>query len=216
MIKGVDMKRDIKKEAEEIIHMFPRINSETDPYKVLIETVLSQRTKDENTEKAFKSLFSRYKNVFEISKLNPEDLYDLIKPAGMYKQKSERIINISRILIEKYNGKVPDELEELIKLPGVGRKTANIVLYVSFGKEALAVDTHVHRISNRLGWVKTKTPEETEVQLKKIIPSELWGPLNGSMVNFGQKICKPISPKCMECFLKEVCPSKRVYKNKSR
>jgi endonuclease-3 len=148
--------------------------------------------------------------------LKPEDLYDLIKPAGMYKQKSERIINISKILIEKYNGKVPDELEELIKLPGVGRKTANIVLYVSFGKEALAVDTHVHRISNRLGWVKTKTPEETEVQLKKIIPSELWGPLNGSMVNFGQKICKPISPRCTECLLNEVCPSKRVYKNKSR
>ena len=210
------MKRDIKNEAEKIINMFPRSNSETDPFKVLIETVLSQRTKDENTEKAFKSLFSRYKNVFEISKLNPEDLYDLIKPAGMYKQKSERIINISKILIEKYNGKVPDELEELIKLPGVGRKTANIVLYVSFGKEALAVDTHVHRISNRLGWVKTKTPEETEVQLRKIIPSELWGPLNGSMVNFGQKICKPISPRCMECLLNEVCPSKRIYKNKSR
>ncbi len=210
------MKRDIKNEAEKIINIFPRINSETDPYKVLIETVLSQRTKDENTEKAFKSLFSHYKNIFEISKLKPQDLYNLIKPAGMYKQKSERIINISKILIEKYNGKVPDELEELIKLPGVGRKTANIVLYVSFGKEALAVDTHVHRISNRLGWVKTKTPEETEVQLRKIIPSELWGPLNGSMVNFGQKICKPISPRCMECLLNEVCPSKRVYKNKSR
>ncbi|MDN5345532.1 MAG: endonuclease [Petrotoga sp.] len=216
MIKGEEMKRDIKKEAEQIINMFPRSNSETDPFKVLIETVLSQRTKDENTEKASKSLFSHYKNVFEISKLNPQDLYDLIKPAGMYKQKSERIINISKILIEKYNGEVPDELEELIKLPGVGRKTANIVLYVSFGKEALAVDTHVHRISNRLGWVKTKTPEETEVQLRKIIPSELWGPLNGSMVNFGQKICKPISPKCMECLLNEVCPSKQVYKNKSR
>jgi len=210
------MKRDIKNEAEKIINMFPRSNSETDPFKVLIETVLSQRTKDENTEKAFKSLFSCYKNIFEISKLKPQDLYDLIKPAGMYKQKSERIINISKILIEKYNGKVPDELEELIKLPGVGRKTANIVLYVSFGKEALAVDTHVHRISNRLGWVKTKTPEETEVQLRKIIPSELWGPLNGSMVNFGQKICKPISPRCMECLLNEVCPSKRIYKNKSR
>jgi endonuclease-3 len=216
MIKGEEMKRDIKKEAEQIINMFPRSNSETDPFKVLIETVLSQRTKDENTEKASKSLFSHYKNVFEISKLNPQDLYDLIKPAGMYKQKSERIINISKILIEKYNGEVPDELEELIKLPGVGRKTANIVLYVSFGKEALAVDTHVHRISNRLGWVKTKTPEETEVQLRRIIPPELWGPLNGSMVNFGQKICKPISPKCMECFLNEICPSKRVYKNKSR
>jgi len=216
MIKGVDMQRDIKKEAEKIINMFPRSNSEPDPFKVLIETVLSQRTKDENTEKASKSLFSCYTNVFEISKLNPQDLYDLIKPAGMYKQKSERIINISKILIEKYNGKVPDELEELIELPGVGRKTANIVLYVSFGKEALAVDTHVHRISNRLGWVKTKTPEETEEQLKKIIPSELWGPLNGSMVNFGQKICKPISPKCDECFLNEVCPAKQIYKNKSR
>jgi endonuclease III len=150
---------------------------------------------------------NRYGRHYELSKARPEDLYDLIKPSGMYKQKSKRIVEISKIIVKDYDGKVPDNLEELLKLPGVGRKTANIVLYVGFSKNALAVDTHVHRISNRLGWVKTKKPEQTEDELKKIIPPELWGPLNGAMVNFGQKICKPISPNCPECFLNDVCPS---------
>ncbi|HOB15853.1 MAG TPA: endonuclease III [Defluviitoga sp.] len=205
------MKRDIVEEANKIISHFPRFHSEEDPFKILIETILSQRTRDENTEKAAKALFSKYNNVFELSKAQPEDLYELIKPSGMYKQKSKRIIEISKILVDQYNGEVPDTLEELLKLPGVGRKTANIVLYVGFGKKALAVDTHVHRISNRLGWVNTKTPEETEDELKKIIPPELWGPLNGAMVNFGQKICKPISPKCFDCILKDVCPSANQF-----
>jgi endonuclease-3 len=201
------MSRNIIEEAHKIIYFFPRYHQEKDPFKILIETILSQRTKDENTEKATKSLFSKYKNVYELSKARPEDLYDLIKPSGMYKQKSKRIVEISKIIVKDYDGKVPDNLEELLKLPGVGRKTANIVLYVGFGKNALAVDTHVHRISNRLGWVKTKKTEQTEDELKKIIPPELWGPLNGAMVNFGQKICKPISPNCHECFLNDVCPS---------
>lgn len=199
------MKRNIVEEAKKIIKFFPRSIYEKDPYKVLIQTVLSQRTKDENTDKAFKALFSKYKDVNEISKLNPQELYELIKPAGIYKQKSERIIQISKILVNKYNAKVPNTLEELLTLPGVGRKTANIVLYVSFGKEALAVDTHVHRISNRLGWVKTKSPDETEKALMKILPPNLWGPINGSMVSFGQEICRPISPKCSICILNNVC-----------
>ncbi|HOJ93921.1 MAG TPA: endonuclease III, partial [Fervidobacterium nodosum] len=118
---------------------------------------------------------------------------------------------VSKILLEKYNGTVPNKLEELLKLPGVGRKTANIVLHVSFDQAALAVDTHVHRISNRLGWVKTKTPEQTEEELKKIMSPQLWGPINGSMVEFGKNICKPISPRCEQCFLTECCD---FFKNK--
>lgn len=188
-----------------IIEHFPRPHSETDPYKVLITTILSQRSRDENTDVAAKQLFEMYNNIEIIANLNPTQLYDLIKPAGLYKEKAERIVQVSRIILEEYNGVVPDTLEKLLRLPGVGRKTANIVLYVGFGRPALAVDTHVHRISNRLGWVNTKRPEDTEEQLTKILDPELWGPINGSMVEFGKNICKPVSPKCEICFLKDCC-----------
>lgn len=191
--------------ARKIIKLFPRIPKERDPFKVLIKTILSQRTKDENTDEAFNRLFSKYKNIEDLAKASPEDLYDLIKPAGMYKQKANRIIEVSRKILKDFSGKVPSSLENLLKLPGVGRKTANIVLWVSFGKPAIAVDTHVHRISNRLGLVKTKKPEETEISLMKILPKSLWGPFNGSMVEFGRKICRPISPKCSICPLKDEC-----------
>ncbi|UXF00830.1 endonuclease III [Fervidobacterium riparium] len=188
-----------------IIEHFPRPHSETDPYKVLITTILSQRSRDENTNVAAKQLFEVYNNIEILANLNPTQLYDLIKPAGLYKEKAERIVQVSRIILEEYNGVVPDTLEKLLRLPGVGRKTANIVLYVGFGRPALAVDTHVHRISNRLGWVNTKRPEDTEEQLTKILDPELWGPINGSMVEFGKNICKPVSPKCEICFLKDCC-----------
>lgn len=191
--------------ARKIVELFPRNFEERDPFKVLVTTVLSHRTKDENTERASQRLFEVYGSVEELAKAKPEDLYELIKASGMYKQKAERIVRIAREIMEKYGGKVPNTLDELLKLPGVGRKTANIVLWVSFGKPALAVDTHVHRISNRLGWVKTKRPEETEEELKKLLPPELWGPLNGSMVEFGRKVCKPLRPRCAECPLREMC-----------
>jgi endonuclease-3 len=156
--------RNFNKEAKIIIENFPYPHEFTNPYVVLVSTVLSQRTKDENTRKATTQLFDVYKNVNEIAKLNPEAIYDLIKPAGMYKQKSKRIIELSKIIVNEYNSKVPDDIDELVKLPGVGRKTANIVLYVSFGQEAMAVDTHVHRIANRLGWIDTKRPEYSEFE----------------------------------------------------
>jgi len=195
----------IEKIAKEIIERFPRDHKETDPFRVLISTVLSQRTRDENTERAARKLFEVYRTPEDLAKAKPEDLYDLIKESGMYRQKAERIVKISKIIVEKYSGKVPDTLEELLRLPGVGRKTANIVLWVGFRKPALAVDTHVHRISNRLGWVKTKTPEETEKALKRLLPEKLWGPINGSMVEFGRNVCRPVNPKCEDCFLKKHC-----------
>ncbi|MGQ9855450.1 MAG: endonuclease III domain-containing protein [Fervidobacterium sp.] len=197
--------KDFNMLSKLIIEHFPRPHSETDPYKVLITTILSQRSRDENTDVAAKQLFEVYNNIEIIANLNPTQLYDLIKPAGLYKEKAERIVQVSRIILEEYNGIVPDALEKLLRLPGVGRKTANIVLYVGFGRPALAVDTHVHRISNRLGWVNTKKPEETEEELTKILDPELWGPINGSMVEFGKNICKPVSPKCEICFLKDCC-----------
>ncbi|AKI98149.1 endonuclease III [Kosmotoga pacifica] len=191
--------------ARTIIEHFPREHHEKDPFKVLVSTILSQRTRDENTELASKRLFDRYSSPVSIANASPEDLYDLVKPAGMYKQKAGRIVAIAKLLVERYDNKVPMELSELLKLPGVGRKTANIVLSVSFGIPALAVDTHVHRISNRLGWVKTRTPDETEHELTKLLDEDLWGPINGSMVEFGRRICKPLKPLCGKCPVKECC-----------
>ncbi len=198
----------VEEQAKLIIEKFPRVHGDTDPFRVLIRTILSQRSRDENTDEAAERLFGAgYDTPEKLAKAKPEDLYNLIRPAGMFRQKARRIIETSREILERFNGRVPDTLEELISLPGVGRKTANIVLYVSFGKPALAVDTHVHRISNRLGWVRTRIPEQTEMELMRILPKELWGPINGSMVEFGKKICLPRNPKCDLCPLKEVCPS---------
>ncbi|HOJ87565.1 MAG TPA: endonuclease III [Pseudothermotoga sp.] len=191
--------------AKRIVELFPRDKFTEDPFRILICTILSQRTRDENTEVACEKLFSQYSGPYALSKARPEKLYELIKASGMYKQKAERIVTVSRIIVEKYRGKVPSDLEELLKLPGVGRKTANIVLYHGFGKPALAVDTHVHRISNRIGFVNTKNPEQTEMELTKLIPSELWGPLNGAMVEFGRKICLPRNPLCNKCCFRTEC-----------
>ncbi len=199
-------------QARKIVEMFPRSFKDRDPFRVLIKTILSQRTKDENTDRAAERLFSAgYDTPEKLAKAKPEEIYDLIRPAGMFRQKAERIIEVSKMIVENFSGNVPDNLEDLLKLPGVGRKTANIVLYVSFGKPALAVDTHVHRISNRLGWVRTKTPEETEFELMKLLPKDLWGPINGSMVEFGRRICLPRNPRCGKCPFKGECPSSDLH-----
>ncbi|MEJ5229263.1 MAG: endonuclease III [Pseudothermotoga sp.] len=195
----------MEKIAREIVRLFPRNSFTEDPFKILISTILSQRTRDENTELATARLFERFPDLVSLATARPEDLYELIKPSGMYKQKALRIIQVSQKLLHEYNARVPADLEELLKLPGVGRKTANIVLYHGFGKSALAVDTHVHRISNRLGFVKTSRPEQTEEELSKLVPKELWGPLNGSMVEFGRTICQPRRPKCHLCNFKNEC-----------
>ena len=176
-----------------------------DPYKVLVRTILSQRTRDENTDQATENLFSKYKDIYEVVDAPIDDVKELIKPAGFYNVKASRIHEVSRILIDQYGAEVPDTLEELVKLPGVGRKTANCVLVFAFELPAIPVDTHVHRISNRLGLVDTKEPEETEVELTKIAPKELWIKLNDLMVQFGQNICKPMSPQCEICPCTEIC-----------
>lgn len=190
----------VEKIVSTIVNLFPREKFSSDPFRILICTILSQRTRDENTERACAKLFARYSNAYELAKAEPEDLYELIRESGMYRQKADRIVRVARTIVERFDGRVPDSLEELLQLPGVGRKTANIVLYHAFNQPAIAVDTHVHRISNRLGLVKSKKPEETEQQLMRMVPKDLWGPLNGSMVEFGRRICLPIKPKC------EVCP----------
>ena len=181
------------------------IQETKDPFRVLISCLLSLRTKDNVTLKASKKLFSVAKTPEELLKLSTKKIEELIYPVGFYRVKAKRIKEISKILIEQFGGKVPDSLDELLTLPGVGRKTANIVITQGFNKYGIAVDTHVHRVSNRLGFVKTKTPEETEIELRKIIPKKYWIEFNDLFVSFGQNICTPISPKCSICPINKYC-----------
>ena len=178
------------------------------PFHVLVSTVLSTRTKDYVTEKASRNLFSRVSSPNDLAKMPVRTIEKLIYPVGFYKTKARHLKEMARMLIDKYGGKVPDKFEELVKLPGVGRKVANLVLALSFGEDAICVDTHVHRISNRLGWVKTKNPLETEKELMKIFPKRYWKDINHVLVSFGQNVCKPVAPKCEECPLKEHCKYK--------
>ena len=184
-----------------------------DPYRVLIRTILSQRTRDENTDRASAQLFSQYHTMTEIAGADPARLEPLIRPAGFYRVKAQRIVEVSKKLLDEFKGQVPDDIKNLLKLPGVGRKTANCVLVYGFQKPAIPVDVHVHRISNRLGLVKTKTPEETEVELEKIVPKEYWIELNDLMVQFGQTICRPQSPRHEECPLQDICDYYQAIKN---
>lgn len=176
-----------------------------DPFRVLVATILSHRTRDENTSRAVERLFSVYKDVREVAEGDEEKIQKLIKPAGFYRVKAKRLKEVARILLERHGGKVPDDFDELISLPSVGRKTANCVLVYGFGELAIPVDTHVHRISNRLGLVETKTPEETEMALMKKVDKKYWREINDLLVRFGQKVCKPVKPLCYICGLRRVC-----------
>ena len=190
------------------------VSNSKDPYKVLISCILSLRTKDEVTAKATKRLFDRAKTPEEMVRLKKEEIEAAIYPVGFYHRKAEQIREISRVLIERYNSRVPDELDELLKLKGVGRKTANIVITMGYNKPGVAVDTHVHRISNRLGLVATKTPNQTEFVLREVLPQQYWIIFNDLLVMHGQTICTPISPKCSICPIWEYC--KRVGVTRSR
>ncbi|MEL4305383.1 endonuclease III [Methanococcoides sp. LMO-2] len=177
-----------------------------DPFYLLISTVLSQRTRDEVTIPTSQRLFSVLDTPEKMATADVDEIQELIKDVGFYKVKSQRLINISRMLLDEYDGIVPDDINELVKLPGVGRKTANCVLNYAFDRDVIAVDTHVHRISNRMGLVETETPEETEIELEKVVPKDMWKEINGLMVLFGKTICKPVSPKCDKCVMNDICP----------
>lgn len=177
-----------------------------DPFKALIYTILSQRTRDENTAEAGERLFSVFPTPETIAKAEEQEIIELIKPAGFYKVKAGRIKQVSVIIMEN-RGRVPDSLEGLLKLPGVGRKTANCVLVYGFGKKAIPVDTHVHRISNRAGIVETKPPEETEKALMEKVPEKFWMAVNELFVKHGKAICRPVNPRCMACDILQLCKS---------
>jgi DNA-(apurinic or apyrimidinic site) lyase (EC 4.2.99.18)/endonuclease III (EC 3.2.2.-) len=176
-----------------------------DPFRTLISTILSQRTRDEQTEKATKRLLEKYPNAEDLAYGDVEEIERRIKGVGFYREKAKKIKEVARVIHGVYGNRVPDDLEDLLKLPGVGRKTANCVLLYGYNISALPVDTHVHRVSNRIGLVRTDSPDETELELKKILPEELWSNINELFIDFGREICKPIGPKCPECFFNDFC-----------
>ena len=205
------LKKETRKYKNPIV---TEVSYDKDPYKVLISCLLSLRTKDAVTAKAANNLFKKAKTPSQMSKLKEKQIQKLIYPVGFYRVKSKRIKEISKALIKDCNGKVPSDMDELLKLKGVGRKTANIVLVFGFNKNALPIDIHCHRIPNRLGWIKTKTPEQTEMELRKILPEKYWIDFNNIFVVFGQNICVPVSPFCSKCPIYDYCPRIGVKKHR--
>ncbi len=206
--KNIDRVLSILNEEVKKWHV-PIINlvaaSTGDPFKVLISTLLSLRTKDETTAKASRRLFKCAPTPKKILELGESRLAELIYPVGFYNVKAKRIINLCKKLIDEYDSVVPDDLDELLKFDGVGRKTANLVITSGFNKPGVCVDIHVHRISNRLGYIKTKTPEQTESELRKKLPQKHWIDYNYLLVSFGQHLCRPVSPFCSVCPVKQYC-----------
>ena len=184
------------------------------PFEVLVSTLLSLRTKDEVTSEAAKRLFEKATTPRELLALGERKTAKLIYPVGFYPTKAKRLMEISRIILEDHGGQVPDTIEALLELPGVGRKTANLVLVEGFKKEAICVDTHVHRISNRIGYVKTKNPDQTEMALREKLPRRHWVCYNELLVAFGQVLCRPISPFCSRCPVEAMCPRIGVEKHR--
>jgi len=176
------------------------------PFRLLVACVISLRTKDEVTAESSRRLFALADDPAALAALEPGAIADAIFPAGFYNTKAKQLRAIAEILRDRYDGAVPGDEEALLALPGVGRKTANLVLGLGFGIPAICVDTHVHRISNRLGLVSTTTPEQTEHALRKVLPRDLWIPINDLLVTFGQNRCHPTSPKCTGCPLDDLCP----------
>ena len=183
-----------------------------DAYKILISTMLSLRTKDSTTRDASMRLFEKAGNPKDMLKLSEEEIAKLIYPVGFYRVKAKNILEVSKTIIDDYNGKVPDEIDELLKLRGVGRKVANLVVTEAFDKYGICVDTHVHRISNRFGYVSTKKPEQTEFALRKKLPKKYWRVYNDTLVIYGQNLCKPINPLCNQCSISKYCD---YFKNKN-
>lgn len=181
------------------------MDSFKDPYLVLIACILSLRTNDRTTYPATLRMLKLAKTPDEMMKVSVEDLEKAIYPVGFYKNKAGQIIELSKKLVEEYDGKVPCDIEELCKFKGVGRKTANLVLSEGFNEPAICVDVHVHRIFNRLGYLKTKNPEETEFALREKLPQKYWIPINSLLVTHGQNVCKPVKPMCSICPVEKYC-----------
>jgi len=191
-----------------------RMRDKPDAFKILISCLLSLRTQDKNTEIASKRLFAVATTPEQIIALSDSELENLIFSSGHYRKKARTLKHVSKVLLEEFSSRVPEEKEELMSIKGIGPKTANIVLAFAFGKDALPIDTHCHRIPNRLGWINTKTPEQTEIELSQLLPKEYWKDFNAIFVQFGQTICVPISPKCSICLIEKYCQRIGVSKHR--
>ncbi|MFZ4855844.1 MAG: endonuclease III domain-containing protein [Desulfuromonadaceae bacterium] len=175
------------------------------PFKVLISCIISLRTKDDVTARASARIFARAETPEEMQLLTVEEISGLIYPAGFYRTKAAQIAVLSQELVEKYHGVVPDTIDELLRFKGVGRKTANLVVTLGFGTPGICVDTHVHRICNRLGYITTKNPDDTEKELRNVLPAGYWIEINDLLVAFGQNHCHPVSPRCSSCKVADIC-----------
>ena len=200
--KIVKLLKDAKQPQSEFVKL---MDSFKNPYLVLIACILSLRTNDKTTYPATLRMLELAKTPKEMKNVSVEDLSKAIYPVGFYENKARQIIELSKTIDEELGGKVPGEIEDLIKFKGVGRKTANLVVSLGFNKPAICVDVHVHRIFNRLGYIKTKTPEETEFALREKLPQKYWIDINTLLVTHGQNVCKPIKPKCSECPIARYC-----------
>lgn len=190
------------------------VSEAKDPFRVLVSCIISLRTKDETTRQASERLFALADTPEAVSRLDEKTIERAIFPAGFYRTKARTIKEISRELVSKYHSRVPDEIDELLRLKGVGRKTANLVVTMGYGKPGICVDTHVHRITNRWGFVSTRDPEETESVLRDKLPKRYWIEINDLLVTYGQNICAPVSPFCSRCRLNGLCPRKGVGKSR--
>ncbi len=176
-----------------------------EPYRVLVATIISQRTREEQTTAVSQRVFARYPDVPALAHADEAELYDLLEGSEYREDKAPRLIALARLLVERFGGQVPDSLEDLLALPGVGRKTANCVLIYAFDRAALCVDTHCHRIANRLGWVSTKTPDQTERALEAVMPRDLWAGSNRLFLQHGRATCLPTLPVCSRCPVRPWC-----------
>ncbi|WP_393971697.1 endonuclease III [Oxyplasma meridianum] len=205
-MKITDAKRNFGTIYDLIKSMSPPHHFEfSDPFWVLVTTLLSHRTKDQVTDAAARSLYNRYGTAEKLASASYDDVLSLILKVGFCKVKATRVIQLAGIIVNRYGGRVPESREELMSIPGVGRKTANVVLSDSMNIPAIAVDTHVQRISKRIGWSKYDNPEKTEEVLMKIVPKDEWVGFNPVMVEFGKTICRPIGPKCSQCLINKYC-----------
>ena len=187
-----------------------------DPYQVLVATVISQRTREEQTTAVSERVFAKYPNAAALAVADEAELYALLNGSEYRQEKAPRLIALANILVDRYGGEVPDDLDALLSLPGVGRKTANCVLIYAFQKAALCVDIHMHRITNRLGWVQTKTPDQTEKALEKVMPQDLWAGSNRLFLQHGRAICLPSIPICSRCPVREWCAYGQAAETKKR
>ncbi len=181
------------------------------PFQLLVAVMLSAQSTDKQVNKVTETLFKKYRNPEDFAALTPAILAEAIKGCGLYRTKSKHIIETSKLIVAKHNGKVPDNMTELLRLPGVGRKTANVILSTAFGKQAIAVDTHVFRVAARLGLARGKNPAETELLLKKAIPACFWSPMHHWLIYLGRSYCKARKPQCSHCIMVSHCPGKESF-----